>query len=52
MSIKNAIFYNLASVKGFLLNCMTPKYKKIALVTAQKIYLRIGLRREDYYSNK
>jgi len=52
MSIKNTIYYNLACVKGFLLNCMTPKYKKMILLNAQKIYLRLGLRQEDYYSNK
>jgi hypothetical protein len=52
MNLKNSIYYNLAKIKGFLLNCMAPKYKKITLRVTQKIYTRLRLRPENYYSNK
>lgn len=51
MSVIEYLNYVLNSFKVYFINHLSPKNKKLILAVSRKFYIKIGLRKENYYDN-
>lgn len=51
MSVIEYLKYLLNSFKGFCLDHLSPKNKKLIMAIARKFYIKMGLRKKNYYDN-